>query len=157
MRQAATVTMLVALVAAAGCGSDDDAAPASAADGAPLTKAQFIASADKICKETTVKLTSAAANLREATKKTGTVPVRRVAAFLTKTSLPAYDAMLEDIRALTPPKRDEQTIDGLVAALAGAIDTARSDPLKYSDPRTPDPFLDANKRAVGYGMKVCGS
>lgn len=159
MKQVAAV-MIIAAVAVAGCGSDGDDKNGSttpANGGAPLTKAQFIASADGICKATTEKIASAATKLRESAKKTGTLPVRQVATFLTKTSLPAYDAMLDDLRGLTPPKADEKAIDGLIAALAGAIDTAKSDPVRYSKNGSPDPFDDANKRANAYGMKVCGS
>jgi hypothetical protein len=65
--------------------------------------------------------------------------------------------MLSQLRALTPPKPDETTIDGLIAALAGAIDTAKADPAKYSKNGAADPFDDANARATAYGMKVCGS
>lgn len=159
MKQVATLTMLLALVAVAGCGGDGDkvASTTPAGGGAPLTKAQFIAAADRVCKSTTDKIESAATKLRESAEKTGTLPVRQVASFLTKTSLPAYDAMLDDLRGLTPPKDDEKAIDGLIAALAGAIDTAKSDPVKYSKNGSPDPFDDANKRAIDYGMKVCGS
>ena len=55
------------------------------------------------------------------------------------------------------PAEDEKTIDGYIAALAGAVDTAKSDPRKYSKNNQRDPFDDANKRAIDYGMKVCGS
>jgi hypothetical protein len=160
-KHVATVVALVALVALAGCGGGDGAAKGAsttpASGGAPLTKAQFIADADKICRATSVKIASAATKLRDSAKKTGTLPVRQVASFLTKTSLPAYDAMLDDLRALTPPKHDEKTIDGFIAALAGAIDTTKADPVKYSKNGMADPFDDANKRAIDYGMKVCGS
>jgi hypothetical protein len=158
MKHRATVMTLIALVAVAGCGGAGNSASTTPANnGAPLTKAQFIAQADKVCKATTDKISSAATKLRDSAKKTGTLPVREVASFLTKTSLPAYDAMLDDLRALTPPKDDEKTIDGLIAALAGAIDTAKSDPVKYSKNGSADPFDDANKRAIDYGMEVCGS
>ena len=159
MKHAATVMTLFALMAVAGCGGDgDEAATTTPANGgAPLTKAQFIAAADKACKATTDRIAAAATDLRESAEKTGTIPVSKVASFLTKTSLPAYDAMLDDLRALTPPEDDEKAIDGLIAALAGAIDTAKSDPVKYSKNDTPDPFDDANERAIDYGMKVCGS
>jgi hypothetical protein len=158
MKRVATAMTLLALTAVAGCGGDGDKAATTPSNGgAPLTKAQFIAAADKVCKATTDRIATAATDLRESAEKTGTIPVSRVASFLTKTSLPAYDAMLKDLRALTPPEDDEKTIDGLIAALAGAIDTAKSDPVKYSKNDTPDPFDDANKRAIDYGMKVCGS
>ncbi len=159
MKHAAAV-LTIALVALAGCGGDGDenaATTTPARSGAPLTKAQFIAEADKVCMATTAKIAAAATKLRESAKKTGTLPVRQVATFLTKTSLPAYDAMLDDLRALTPPEDDEKAIDGLIASLAGAIDTAKSDPVRYSKNGSPDPFDDANERAIDYGMKVCGS
>ncbi len=158
MKQVAAV-MVLALVAVAGCGGGDGDKVGSTtpAIGAELTKGQYVVAADKVCKATTDKIASAATELRESAEKTGTLPVRQVATFLTRTSLPAYDAMLDDLRKLTPPKDDEKTIDGFVAALAGAIDTAKSDPVKYSKNGSPDPFDDANKRAMDYGLKVCGS
>jgi hypothetical protein len=160
MRRRAAVTMLVAALAAGGCGGgggDDKTVATTPASTGPLTKAQFIAAADKVCKATSDKIAAAAANLRTAADKTGTIPVSKVSKFLTQTSLPAYDAMLDQLRALTPPAGDEKTIDGLIASLAGAIDTAKADPVKYSKNSAPDPFDDANARAMKYGMKVCGS
>src|SRR5436190_9985655 len=158
-RVGAAVTTLVAALAVAGCGGSDggDKTVATTTSTGPLTKAEFIAAADKACKTATDKIEVAAAKLRAAAKKTGTLPVSQVSKFLTQTSLPAYDAMLDELRALAPPKRDEKTIDGLIAAIAGAIDTTKADPVKYSKNAAADPFTDANKRALDYGMKVCGS
>ena len=160
MRRSAAVTMLVAALAAGGCGGGgggDKTVATTPASTGPLTKAQYIAAADKVCKATRDKISVAAESLRTAAEKTGTIPVSKVSKFLTQTSLPAYDAMLDQLRALTPPKADEKTIDGLIASLAGAIDTAKADPVKYSKNSAPDPFDDANARAIKYGMKVCGS
>jgi hypothetical protein len=157
----AVVWMLVAVLALAGCGGSGDdgdkgVATTTTSTG-PLTKEQFIVAADKICKATSDKISKAATDLREAAQKTGTIPVQQVSRFLTRTSLPAYDAMLDELRALDAPQGDEKAIDGLIASLAGAIDTAKADPVKYSKNGAPDPFDDANKRAMQYGMKVCGS
>jgi hypothetical protein len=154
----AVAALLIGGLAASGCGGDDKTTSTTPAPGgAELTKAQYIAAADKVCKQTTDKIAVAATKLRESAKKTGTVPVPQVTRFLTQTSLPAYEDMLAELRTLTPPKQDEKTIDGLIAALAGAIDTAKADPAKYSRNGSPDPFDDANSRAIDYGMKVCGS
>lgn len=155
-RKLAGVVLLVAGLAS-GCGGDDKQATTDPGTGPTLTKAQYVTAADKVCQATTDKITAAAENLRESAKKTGTIPIPEVTKFLTKTSLPAYEAMLGELRGLTPPKGDEKTIDGLIAALAGAIDTAKADPVKYSRNGAPDPFDDANARAINYGMKVCGS
>lgn len=158
----AVVWMLVAVLAVAGCGGgggdgDDTTVGTTTTGNGPLTKAQYVAAADKVCKATSDKISKAATNLREAARKTGTIPVAQVSKFLTRTSLPAYDQMLDELRALQPPEGDEKAIDGLIASLAGAIDTAKADPVKYSKNGAPDPFDDANARATKYGMKVCGS
>jgi hypothetical protein len=154
---AVATLLLVAALAVAGCGGGNDNASTSTTPGAELTKAQYIAAADKVCKATTDKINAAATKLRESANKTGTIAIPRVTKFLTETSLPSYEAMLAQLRTLTPPKQDEKAIDGLIAALAGAIDTAKADPTKYSKNDAPDPFDDANSRAIDYGMKVCGS
>ncbi len=154
-----TATLLaVAGLAVAGCGGDDDdnASQTTTSGAAELTKAQYITSADQICGATKAKIEVAAAKLRESGRQTGTLPIPKVTRFLTQTSLPEYEAMLGKLRALTPPKQDEKTVDGLIAALAGAIDTAKSDPAKVARNEV-DPFDDANERALDYGMKVCGS
>ncbi|HEX4344947.1 MAG TPA: hypothetical protein VHZ31_05245 [Solirubrobacteraceae bacterium] len=163
---AAVLTMLVAALAA-GCGGSGGAgkstgtvAPATAA-GPPavrLTKTQFIFKANDICLGTSNQIAKAASKIRAQTKKTGKLPpTPQVAQFLEHTSLPAYDAMVDKLRDLTPPKRDEKTIDAYIASLAGAIDTAKANPVKYSSASAADPFADANARAVKYGMKACGS
>lgn len=153
----AAVPMLVAvLVAGCGGGAKGDNASTAAA-GPPLTKAVFIAKADAICKANSDYIKAQAARLRDAASKTGTIAVKDVAAFLTNTSLPAYNSTLAKLRDLTPPVSDEKKIDDLIAALAGAIDTARSDPSRYASNGAPDPFDKANALANGYGMKVCGS
>jgi hypothetical protein len=159
LRRAAAVALLTGAVAVAGCGGGDGKATATTppTTGTAPTKAQYISAAEKICKATADKIAAAATTLRASADKTGTLPVAKVTSFLTKTSLPAYDAMLDDLRALTPPKGDEKTIDGYIAALAGAIDTAKADPVRYSKNGAPDPFDAANSRAIDYGMKVCGS
>lgn len=156
----AVAWMLVAVLAVAGCGSGGDDRGKNVAQTTatgPLTKKQFIAAADRLCRATSKKIATAATNLRESARTTKTIPVQDVSRFLTQTSLPAYDDLLDDLRELRPPAGDEQEIDRLIASIAGAIDTAKADPVKYSKNGSPDPFDDANSRAMTYGMKDCGS
>lgn len=158
----AVITMLVAGLAA-GCGGGDGDADTAATTTtvtgrAPLTKAQFIARADAICLATVERIRAGAAGLRAAEAKSHKLPpADQIARFLERTSLPAYDEMVDKLRDLTPPKRDEQAIDAFVGSLAGAIDTAKADPAKYATTSARDPFDDANARAKRYGMKACGS
>jgi len=161
LARAAAALLLVAGLAVAGCGGDDEqkatTSTTAGISGGPLTKPQYIAAADAICKATSAKIGEGATKLRESAEKSGTIPIPQVTKFLTETSLPAYEEMLGQLRALKPVERDEKEIDRFIAALAGAIDTAKADPVKYSRNSTADPFDAANKRAVDYGMKFCGS
>jgi hypothetical protein len=155
------ITMLVAalggLTAGCGGGGKGTAGTATAPAGPPLTKAAFITRADAICRRTSATIRSAAAKLRAEAAKTGTVRKDKVAKFLKDSSLPAYDRQLDGLRELTPPKADEQAIDALVASLAGAIDSVKVDPTRYTSRTAVDPFDDFNGRARRYGMKACGS
>lgn len=150
----AVLTMLVVALAA-GCGSDGggSAKTATTSSGPPLTKVAFVAAAGKICARTTASIAREATRFRNAiAKKTGTLQVPDVVSFYKRTSLPAYDAMLDKLRALSPPKADQKAIDGYIAALAGAIDTVKADPAKFSNKNSPDAFADANARAKSYGL-----
>jgi hypothetical protein len=159
---AAVLTMLAAGLAA-GCGGDDKGAATTgagttttdaAASAAPLTRPEYIAAAEEICRAKDAKLAAASAKLAAAGKKTGTVPARQVRDFLLEVSLPAQNELLTKLRALVPPKADEKLIDGYIAALAGGIDTvtAAVQAAKYN---IANPFADANDRAKAYGMKDC--
>ena len=152
-RKLAAAAVLLACLAA-GCGDDDKG---SSEKDKPVTKAAFITSADAICTKTNAEITQAAATLRKKSQKDGTLPKKDVANFFKATSLPAYDDLVRELGALTPPKGDEAKIDGLLATLASAIDTVKANPEKFVSRTVVDPFADFNTRAKAYGMKVCGS
>jgi hypothetical protein len=153
MHKLAALALLACVAALAGCG-DGGKDKTATSDAAPLTKAQYVTKADAICATSMQQITTAGARLRAATKKTGKLPPRDVIVkFLTTTSLPTYDRMIDRLRTLTPPAADAKTIDGYIASLAGAVDKVKADPATYAE----DPFDDANARAKSYGLEVCGS
>lgn len=154
----AAIAMLVAGLAA-GCGGDDKGKAATTTNGSgpPLSKTEFVARADAICTKTASTIKVAAAKLRKAGAKSGTLRKTQVAKFFTDSSLPAYERQLAGLRDLTPPSGDEQVIDAQISALAGAIDKVKADPIVYASRTAVDPFAEFNTRAPRYGMKVCGS
>ena len=162
---AAAVLMMLAAGLAAGCGGDDKSVAttggattttgaAAPAGGAPLTKPEYIAAAEAICRAKDAKLAAASAKLADAGKKTGTVPAREVRNFMLEVSLPAQDELLVKLRDLVPPKADEKVIDGYIAALAGGIDKVKA-AVQVANYDIANPFTDANARAEQYGMKDC--
>lgn len=158
---AAAATVVLVACAAAGCGDDKvdsgSAAAVTTASGAPPTKAAFVTAADAICTQTNTRIRAAAAKLRAAGQKSGTLPKLEVVKFLKEGSLPAYDDMVRQLSGLKAPAGDESALDAYVAAVAAAIDRVKANPAKFVSRTVADPFGDANKRARDYGMTVCGS
>jgi hypothetical protein len=152
-RKLAAAAVLLACVAA-GCGDEGNGAED---DDKPVTKAAFVTSADAMCTKTDAEITKAATKLREKSQKSGTLPKQDVVNFFKGTSLPAYDDLVRQLGALTPPKGDQAKVDGLLLTLSSAIDTVKADPEKFVSRTAEDPFADFNKRAKAYGMKVCGA
>lgn len=156
-RLATAVITILAAGVASGCGGSGDGRDGGDGDAAAPTKAQFIARADAICAATETRIKASAAKLRKDSEQSGTLPKQRVAKFFKESSLPAYERMLAQLRDLTPPKGDEKDVNGFVGALAAAIDAVKANPIRYASRTVPDPFTDANQRALAYGMKECGS
>jgi hypothetical protein len=160
MRITAAIVLLSCGLAAAGCGGDDGdkTAAKTTTTSAPLSGTQYIARADRICEANTAKLDAAGAKLRDDAAKAGTLPPReQIVTFLRQTSVPTYERMLAQLRALVPPPDDAGPIDGYLAALAIAIDKVKADPAHYAKASAKDPFDEANTRAKRLGLDVCGS
>jgi hypothetical protein len=78
---------------------------------------------------------------------------------------PIFDKQLEDIRDLEPPAEDKQLIDTLIADQQAALDNFQRDiaaaatgdqaALAALDTEE-DPFEDIDRRAREYGLTVCG-
>jgi len=159
MRITAAIVLLSCGLAAAGCGADDgDKTARKTTTAPPLSGAQYIVAADRICKASTAQLEAAGAKLRSDTAKAGTLPPRaQIVAFLKQTSVPTYERMLQQLRALPLPPASAGPINGYLAALATAIYKVKADPDRYAKSSVKDPFDDANTRAKRLGLDVCGS
>jgi hypothetical protein len=100
-------TLMVASLLVAACSSNGGAGGASSSGGR-LTKAQFIAKADRIC---------SSANRRTVALKPPSSPSpNAIAKFLTKTGAIISDAARQ-LKALKPPAADQHKIDTLVKGL----------------------------------------
>ena len=79
---------------------------------------------------------------------------------------PIWKRQLDDIRALLPPREDEELIDALLAdfdeavtdfaELTEAAAAGDEDARERMDSENEDPFTDLNRRAREYGLVACG-
>jgi len=160
---------LAAGLIAAGCGDDDDettttttssatttagATGATGATGEPLSKEEFIAEADAICKAGDREIDSQA---QEFFPEGGSPGTAEEEAFVTEVLVPGVQEELDGIGALTPPEGDEDEVAAILDAAQEAIDQLEEDPSALTGAGSgPDPFAEANQLATDYGLKVCG-
>jgi hypothetical protein len=133
---------LASVLALAACGS-------SSKNDAP-SKAEYIASADKICKAGNTVINGLSAKL------TNKSTAADLAAFKAA-AVPSLRGQVKSLRALKPPAGDAAKLKAIydqVDAAAGQLDaTAPADiPAFFQS----DPFAAPNKAAMDYGMKECG-
>ena len=158
---------LAAGLIAAGCGDDDDdttaattsstttaagATGATGATGEPMTKDEFIAQADAVCKAGDKKIDAAANEVFSG----GNPSQQEQEDFVTNDALPNIQDEVDGISALTPPEGDEEEVQAIIDAAQSAIDEATADPSALTEQGADDPFAEANQLAKDYGLKVCG-
>lgn len=128
-------SLLAAILLSAGCGGGGD-------DG--ISKAEFISSADAICKKLHDELDAKSQGI---TKRDAAVE------FFKDEAIPSAQDEIDQIRALGSPEGDEKTVDALLSAVQDALDRAKADPSSIDD----HTFDEADKLAQGYGLAECGS
>ncbi len=142
----AAVAMIVA-----GCGSSSDDSTS------PLTKAEFIAQADAICKKGNSEIES---GIEDFEKEVGLgeneEPTKAQKVEASETVLiPEIKNQAEKLRNLEAPSKDEAEITAMLDALDEGVEEAEADPESLFTSSTA-PFESANKMAKEYGLKVCG-
>ena len=137
------VTLAAGLVAA-GCGGSDDNDTSTAAS---LTKPEWIAKADSICKQGAQEINQAASQQFGNQKPTED----QVQQFTKSNLLPKIQSEVDSIRALGAPSGDEHQVNKLLDTVQADIDKAKS-----ANTIENSAFADGNALANQYGLKVCG-
>ena len=140
---AITVAVLAA-VAGAGCGGDDEK---------PLSKAEYVKQGDAICKK------AQASGEKKVEEMFGDLGPNEKPSDEQLTTLvedvikPNTQGQLNDLRDLTPPEGDEDTVNGIYDGVEEGLAKVEDDPkiLLSKD----DPFAPATKKAEEYGFKEC--
>lgn len=137
------LAMLALALVAAGCGSSSDSSGGDA-----LTKSAFIKQADAICTKGNKSIDAAGAKLGQNPSKS------QIEQFTNATLVPSLQSQLDEIRNLTPPSGDEDTVTAFLDSADEATSKIKADPSLLTG--SANPFADANKKATAYGLKVCG-
>ncbi|MGI9019444.1 MAG: hypothetical protein ACR2G3_01875 [Solirubrobacterales bacterium] len=134
-----------------GCGGDEPSAPAAPEDPPPLTKAQFIYEADRICFSAESQIEAAADDF--ATQEEP--DPREVRRIVTRVVVPKLRAEAQTIRLLEPPVGDEDEVEAILAATERGADALEGDPEAALD-GLPAPLREAERLARAYGSRQCG-
>jgi hypothetical protein len=145
----ALIAAIVGGLLAAGCG--EDPAPSTFEEPPPLTKAEFLAEADRICLAVESQI-EAAADDYSREDKPDPAEVRRV---VTKIVVPKLRSEATAIRLLDPPPQDAREVEAILAATERGADALEQDPLAVLD-GIPSELKEAERLARAYGSAECG-
>jgi hypothetical protein len=150
---------LVAALAIAGCGGDDETTStttsgvsgATGVSGASLTHEEFVKQADAICLSGDKTLNGAGQSLGQSPTEAD------LEGFVDDTVVPALQGQYDAIAALPAPEGEEDQVDDLLSQLQDAIDTLADDPTLITAGDSADgPFADVNQAAQDFGLTECG-
>jgi hypothetical protein len=142
LRRIAATGMCMAGLVITGCGGSSETA---------LTKSQFVAQANKICREGENRRAKRVNELAEerANKKPSAASQDDIVFDI----LSIYEETTGKLSELGQPKGEEEKVDAIVEAMEQAAERVRADP---GSALTGDlPFRQANKLAEDYGLSSC--
>jgi hypothetical protein len=159
---------LAAALIAAGCGDDDEdtttaatttetgaTGATGAAGGEPLSKQQFIAQADEICKQGDKQIDQEAREFFGELEQEPEAP--ELEQFATEVVVPNIQQQIDDLRSLSPPEGDEDEVSAILDAAQEGLDELEADPSSIDEgPDAGGAFAEANRLAQDYGLKECG-
>lgn len=161
----AAACLAAAAILFGGCGSSDSSSnadatttgnetkEASSVPTGPLTKAEFVKEANRICHQGLSKkdtaLSAAINELPPATKRNSREAAAKVAVLAI---LGIYGEIIEQLAELSPPKEDEAGAKLIVQKYEAAMEGAEKDPTSALNE---NPFQAGDKAAETYGVTSC--
>jgi hypothetical protein len=143
-RRRASVTVVVAslllVLAVAGCGS-------SSKSGSSLTKAQFLAKANAICKAGNVKTNALGAKLNKTQSQAKALQI------IGGEYIPAIQSQIDQVRALGGPAGDQAKVTAMLNLAQSALDKVKGNPKLLF--QSASPFHAFALQAHAYGMTQC--
>jgi hypothetical protein len=133
------------------CGGDENVTTTAPA-AEPLTKAEFVRQADRICFSGDSRIEAAADDLFASGEDPPPAEVRRIALGVV---VPGLEAEVRAIRALGPPPGDEAAVERILAATERGIAQIEADPESVAE-GPPPALVEAGRLARRYGSAECG-
>ncbi len=144
------VAMVIALVVA-GCGGGD-----SSTAGDSISKEEFVAKANAICKDGTERLQAAIGRILKDQPNITKVSQAEQEKIVITVLVPNVSKEVKELRALGSPDGDEERVDAMVTALEEGVETAERDPQAVT--KSSDAIFGIASRIAGeYGLTTCGS
>jgi hypothetical protein len=145
------VAVIVAALFVAGCGGGDS----STASGS-ISKEEFVAKANAICKHGTERLQAAIGRVLKDQPNITKVSQAEQEKIVTTVLVPNVSKEVKELRALGAPDGDEERVDAMVTALEEGVETAEHDPQAVT--KSSDAIFGIASRIGGeYGLTTCGS
>src|SRR5919106_4012351 len=119
---------------------DSDGGPESGGEAEPEggspSKAEFIAQADALCKESLKALESEFKAFKADLEEEGASNFEKaIEKFVGETYVPHYEGLIEELEALGTPNGDEQQIGEFLAAFQQGLDQANRNPAQFISSR----------------------
>lgn len=151
------MTLIVAVIAAAmlvaGCGGGGDSSGSSTGT---ISKEEFVAKANAICKDGTERLQAAIGRVLKDQPNITKVSQAEQEKIVTTVLVPNVSKEVKELRALGAPDGDEERVDAMVTALEEGVETAERDPQAVT--KSSDAIFGIASRIAGeYGLTTCGS
>ncbi len=147
-----TLAGLASAVLLSGCGGDDRTTAVGSDEPKPLTKAEFIHEADRICFATESQIEAAADDVLTGDEEPSPREVRRVSREFV---VPRLRAQVDTIRLLGAPVGDSDEIERILEATGRGAQEIQADPTAFVD-APPRALQEAERLAEAYGSKECG-
>ncbi len=137
------VAGIAVLLVSCGGGSDDEPA---------LTKSQYVKQANQVCKEGLHEKDQKVKAVAEQKGQEALADPEAAQSLIEEAVIPTYDSTIEELKELTPPVNDEETIAKMIGKYDSAMQATKSDPAAAFEK---NPFAQADKSAAGYGLSSC--
>lgn len=143
----------------AGCGGDDETSTTATTSstvagattgGTALTKEEFLAQANAVCKEGGKAIDQAASGIF-----TGQKPTQAQLEQAAQIFVPGIQAQIDAVRALPAPEGDEETVGNFLDVSQEALDQVEADPSLLAASDNDGPFAESNQLAEEYGLTEC--